>query len=137
VKPNLEHGAEVAADFPSRLIETSAGWILLGPHFMPRYREEAMNISVFGPDGWAVYTGVWSAGRDEESLGATLAAVCGIPLDEAKRIADEVFDGWRSRGGEGRARREKRRFLGFMLVVGLVVLLALLGVVLAVWALVS
>ncbi len=136
MKPDLEHGAKVAATFPNRLVETSAGWILLGPQLAPGLRREAVNISVFGPDGWTVYTGLWSR-RDGEPLGAMLAAVCGIPSDEAERIADEVLEEWRSRGDPRRGRRERRSFLGFMLVAGVVVLLALLGVALAVRELVS
>jgi hypothetical protein len=135
VKAGPERGAKVAEDFPSRLVETSAGWILVEPELVPGQGEGA-KVAVFGSDGWSIYGGVWPRKDREEPLVAMLADVCGIPLDEGERIAAEVLEEWRSRYGE-RARRVKRTVSLLTIVAGLVILLALLGVALAVWAFVS
>jgi hypothetical protein len=136
-KSDLERGAEAAADFPSRLVETSAGWVILKPSLAPGVRGGAVDMNVFGPDGWAIYNGAWLGLDGGEPLSAKLARVCRIPPEEAEGIADQILEEWRSRGYEGRARRVKRAVSLFTLAVGLVVLLALLGVALGVWELVQ
>jgi hypothetical protein len=92
-----------------RLVETSAGWIELEFHPNPAGRLAAtwlgrrlglvegcgVLITRFDVDGrqteqtigWLSY-----APKDDLSLGAFLADVAAVPLDEAERIASEFVD---------------------------------------------
>jgi len=99
-----------------------------------------VNAAPFGTDGWADEGQSWMEEHSDEPLEQYLARHLGVPLQEARELAEEILGPWgpdwerRSR----EERREAKRLLWVLLTVGgVVVMLAALGVALAIWLLVD
>jgi len=121
--------------------ETSRGTLALKLAYNGRWVGHTVDVFELDLDGWSSNLGVWGSYRDKQGpLESFLAEKIGLPADEARRLAEEAFSGFRERGGEQTLSRLQwvRAFamLSFalteifvlvpLLAVGLVVLIAVL-----------
>jgi hypothetical protein len=125
-----------------RLVNTSTGHALIE---LDRIWRAGVHVSVttFGADGWQQEDRSWYERQPpnppREELSAFLVYHVGIPLDEAKSLADEIMGPWLAewerRGGAQDAKHVGRLAVGFTSVLVVLLALSVVAIGLLVWLL--
>lgn len=114
---------------------------------LDRYRGPGLHLRItrFGSDGWEDGGGMWFEKTEmmttPQTLERFLAAELGVPADEATALAQEILgpwmQDWKSRGGEREESETNRLSRALMASVAALIALALIGVGLLIWLLVT
>jgi hypothetical protein len=127
-----------------RLIDTSTGSAVLD---LDRLAGAGWHLRVtrFGADGWEDGGAIWfehtEAMTRPRTLPEFLSSELGVPTAEAEGLAQDILgpwlQQWESRGGRERAKGVNRLSATLMAGVGVLIVLACLGVALLIWLLVT
>jgi hypothetical protein len=119
----------------TRLVTTSRGPVQIGITESSFYGTQ-VTVTTFGADGWADDSKGWTTNHGYDFEGQTLANFlmrhAELPLDESEELAQDVLgpwvEHWVANGGREEAREIDAGARLMMLALGVVVVLALVGV---------
>ena len=91
-----------------RIARTSIGWVGLDARQV-KIGGLSVTINVFDDEGWEASSHTWGEDWEEGvTLGDAIAQTAGLPLEEARQLADDTLREWERRGGVEEYERDSR-----------------------------